>query len=99
MGGSPFKKDVRLEPSHNSQFVPQAPLAPVRERVVSFFLPSPPVLRGRGVGGERVFTAPWAGPAPHTPSPQPLAPAYRGEGLPEQTLTAAAARAPGGRRQ
>src|SRR5207248_9966042 len=38
-------------------------------------LPSPPVLRGRGVGGEGAWTVTVL--APH---PRPLSPEYRGEG-------------------
>src|SRR5262249_13747728 len=80
MGGSPFKKDVRLEPSRNSQFVPQAPLAPVRERGVSFFLSSPPVRRGRAVGGEGgVYSALGLTRATHPLTPTPL-PRVQGRG-------------------
>src|SRR5947209_7628950 len=53
-----------------------APLAPGTpgERA-SFWLPSPPVLRGRGVGGEGAGT----GRSP-PPQPAPPLPEYRGEG-------------------
>src|SRR5450755_3253403 len=47
-------------------------------------LPSPPVLRGRGVGGEGVHSRVNHGVTPDlvssTPHPQPLSPEYRGEG-------------------
>src|SRR5262245_18721811 len=48
----------------------------------AFLLPSPRVLRGRGAGGEG------AGFGPRPPHPQPLAPEYGGEGLPEPATAA-----------
>ncbi len=49
------------------------------ERFAVVLLPSPPVLRGRGVGGEGAAPNPTPGPWRFPPHPQPLSPGVPGE--------------------